>query len=118
MTDCSSPGAWCSSSSGQRGDGVASTEGSRRRLGSGGRRVGQYSQTKQQQQQQEVGVVHCHRCTTLGWLLQQPGPSPSEEACGQGPEVGAHELVQLLQDLLLLLVHLREESRGEKLAAE
>lgn len=66
--------------------------------------------------------------TRPGWPLQQPGPlgcgqrsdspSPSEEACGQGPEAGACELVQLLQDLLLLLVHLREESTGEKLAAE
>lgn len=97
---------------------MAGAEGSRRRLGSSGRRVGQYSQAKQQQQQQEVGVLHCHHRTTSGRLLQQPGPSPSEEACGQGSEAGAHELVQLLQDLLLLLVHLREESRGEKLAAE
>lgn len=42
-----------------------------------------------------------------------PGAAASEQARGQGPEAGAGEPVQLLQDLHLFLVHLRERSRGQ-----
>lgn len=38
--------------------------------------------------------------------------SLSEEAGGEGPQAGACEAVQLLQDLHLLLVHLREQRRS------
>lgn len=113
---------------------MAGAEGDGRRLGSGGRQEGEGGQAQQQRRQRQEAAAgalrrHPRAAPRPGRPRRRPGPSvwgagsggrgvpdaaPSEEAGGQGPEAGAGEPVQLLQDLHLLLVHLREEGAGER----